>query len=143
MVVLDAAVRYGIYAKGNSDAVCTVNGQGLATVTPTPVSGQPGDYGGGDAVSFRWVAHFTVPVTGSYVVTCRTGSDSFAVDQVPQVRGLVGTLVYWPPSTIYLLGALPGLWILGRAFAERAGLRRKSGRWSSASPVLEQRRRQT
>lgn len=98
-------------------ADCRVSGDGLSGLIPTPISVKPGKYGGGSFASYRWVAYFIVPTAGTYVITCRpTGNVPYnAVGRIPQIPGAVGAMVHWPLPAIYLLGALPGLWMLTQA----------------------------
>jgi hypothetical protein len=115
-MALDAGVRYGIFdvGRGNGEPDCTFAGPGRPRVRAVPT--RPGDYGNGDYASFRWVAYVTVPVRGTYVLTCED-----AVGPVPRIRGLVGKLVYSPLPALFLLGSLPGLWLLGSAVSARYG----------------------
>jgi hypothetical protein len=118
VVVLPAAGRYAIMAEGfaptNPD--CRLNGPGLAAQRAGLVSIPPADYGG-DAVSYSWVASFTVPAPGTYSLTCRTtdGQGDYTVGDVPEIRGAVASMIHWPILAFWLLGAVPGLLILASA----------------------------
>jgi hypothetical protein len=118
-----AAGAYAIFSVGfaSTDPDCRVDGVGGAA---EPVSVPPGDYGG-DAASYAWVATVRVPAAGVWTLDCR-GPDpeaSYVVGDVPEIRGAVGSLIHWPVGLIWLVGALPGLLVVGDTARRRAGAR--------------------
>ncbi|MEU1811197.1 hypothetical protein [Micromonospora aurantiaca (nom. illeg.)] len=82
--------------------------------TAEPVSVPPGGYGG-DAATSAWVATVRVPTAGLWTLDCRTDDPeaSYVVGDVPEIRGAVGESIHWPVGVIWLLGAAPGLLIVG------------------------------
>ncbi|MGC4806148.1 hypothetical protein [Micromonospora sp. DT233] len=125
---LPAADRYAIFAEGfsPSNPDCRVTGPDGAVGSASSVSVPPGGYGGGDATTYTWVASFDVPAPGSYSVSCRSSDPqaSYVVGEVPRIRGAVGSLIHWPLTAIWLLGAVPGLLIIAAAVRRRTGGRR-------------------
>jgi hypothetical protein len=116
VLVLPAAGRYAIMAMGEpGSADCRVGAPGdQVTRRAEPVRIPPSDYGGDYAV-FSWVASFTVSAPGPYTLDCGTDDANYTVGEVPDIRGAVGSLIHWPPPLIWLIGAIPGLWILAHA----------------------------
>ncbi|MFF3852887.1 hypothetical protein [Micromonospora sp. NPDC002575] len=123
-LTLPAAGPYAIYAVGFAprDPDCRVTGADGAVVPARSLTIAPGDYGS-DAASLAWIASFDAPLPGNYSLSCRTldPEASYAVGEVPQIRGAVGALLRWPLAAIWLLGALPGLLIVAEAGGRRAG----------------------
>ncbi|MFI6784914.1 hypothetical protein [Micromonospora sp. NPDC050276] len=123
---LPAAGQYAIFAVGSAPGSpdCRITGADRVVVPATPVTIAPGDYGG-DYASYAWVASFDVPASGSYSLSCRTSHPqaSYSVGEVPRIRGAVGALIHWPLIAVWLLGAIPGLLIVGDA-GRRRGRRR-------------------
>ncbi|WP_253866671.1 hypothetical protein [Micromonospora sp. WMMA2032] len=115
-----AAGAYAIFSVGfaSTDPDCRVDGVGGAA---EPVSVPPGDYGG-DAASYAWVATVRVPAAGVWTLDCRSpdAEASYVVGDVPDIRGAVGSLIHWPVGLIWLVGALPGLLIVGETARRRA-----------------------
>jgi hypothetical protein len=121
-VVLPAAGRYAILglADGPRRPDCRITGGGVTGRRADVVTVAPADYSG-NATSIAWVATFTAPGPGTYELKCR-GDGFYSVGDVPRIRGAVGSLIHWPLVVLLLLGALPGLAIVGRtARRRRAG----------------------
>lgn len=110
VVHLPAAGRYAILAVGSAprDPDCRLTGIDQGDRSAELVAIPPGDYGT-DAVSFARVASVGVPDGGTYSLTCRS---SYILWEIPHIRGLVGRLVHWPLTAIWLLGTVPGLLII-------------------------------
>ncbi|MFI7434173.1 hypothetical protein [Micromonospora haikouensis] len=123
-LTLPAAGPYAIFAVGFAprDPDCQVTGPDRAVGPARSLTVAPGDYGS-DAASLAWVASFDAPLPGTYSLSCRAPDPeaSYAVGEVPQIRGAVGALVHWPLGAIWLLGAVPGLLIVAEAVSRRAG----------------------
>ncbi|GAB1692316.1 hypothetical protein [Krasilnikovia sp. M28-CT-15] len=121
---LPAAGRYAILAAGFSpkDPACRVSGPGRAARRAELVSIPPSDYGNGDYATYAWVASFTVPGPGTYVVTCHTGDGQarYTVGTIPRIRGAVAAVIHWPAAVIRLLGSIPGLLIIATTYRRRA-----------------------
>ncbi|GAA4460553.1 hypothetical protein GCM10023170_061830 [Phytohabitans houttuyneae] len=123
VLALPAPGRYAILAVGDAPRRpdCRVTGPGGEEVARSePVGIPPRDYGG-DFASYSWVATFTVPAPGRYTLECRSSDAeaNYTVGDLPQIRGAVGALIHWPPPLIWLLGTVPGLWILAHALPLR------------------------
>lgn len=130
VLTLPAPGRYAILAMGDAPRRpdCRVSGpDGGAQRRAELVSVPPSDYGG-DFATYSWVASFTVPAPGTYTLDCRTGDPlaNYTVGQTPRIRGAVASLVHWPPPLLWLLGALPGLWIAADAYLRRRARGRDS-----------------
>jgi hypothetical protein len=127
---LAAAGRYGLYAEGDSpvSSGCRITGGG--TEQPAHVVAiRPGTPGFDATAGQRWIAEFTAPTPGAYVLTC-PGSDAgaaYRIGAIPRIDGLAGALTRSTPPlpVIWLLGALPGLLLLGEAVRRRARSRRQ------------------
>jgi hypothetical protein len=115
--------RYAIMAMGFAphDPDCRISGEGLIEHPAKLVTLPPSDYGS-DAASYAWIATFTVPGPGTYSLTCESsgGAGNYAVGEIPEIRGAVGTLIQWPLPAIWLLGGIPGLLIILSALRRRA-----------------------
>jgi len=111
-LTLPAAGRYAILAVGPSfsQPACSVTGVDRVERVTVP----PSDYGG-DVATYAWVAWFRAPGPGVYTVTCRASGNqgSYVVGDVPRIGGAVSSMIHWPLAGILLLGAVPGLLILG------------------------------
>ncbi|MEV0720595.1 hypothetical protein, partial [Asanoa sp. NPDC050611] len=121
VLTLPSAGEYAIYAIGfaPSNPDCRVgNAQAKRLTIP------PGDYGG-DYASYTWIASFEVDAPGTYPLSCQTpdADASYTVGDLPRVRGLVGAMIHWPLTTIWLLGAIPGLLIIADAVTRRTRTR--------------------
>jgi hypothetical protein len=118
-VVLPAAGRYAILglADGPRRPDCRITGGGVTGRRADVVTVAPADYSG-SATSIAWVATFTAPGPGTYELTCR-GDGFYMVGDVPRIRGVVGSLIHWPLAVLLLLGALPGLAIVGNTVRRR------------------------
>ncbi len=121
---LPAAGRYGVYAEGRSpvDPGCRITG-GAGEVPVQVVAIRPGTPGFDATAGQRWIAEFTAPAPGAYVLTCPESGDgaAYSVGAIPEIDGLVGVLTRaaLPLPVIWLLGALPGLLLLGEAVRRR------------------------
>ncbi|MFI6824127.1 hypothetical protein ACIBJE_24775 [Micromonospora sp. NPDC050187] len=128
VVNLPAASRYAILAVGPApqEPDCRVTGVGLAGRSAELVTIAPGDYGT-DAVSYAWVASFSVPGPGTYALTCRSSDEqaSYVVWETPDIRGAVGGLVHWPSVAIWSLGAVPGLLVIANTATRRRASRQE------------------
>jgi hypothetical protein len=121
---LPAAGRYGVYAEGSSpvDSGCRITG-GAGEVPVELVAIRPGTPGFDATAGQRWIADFTVPEPGAYTLTCPESGDgaAYSVGAIPRIDGLAGALIRAAPPlpVIWLLGALPGLLLLGEAVRRR------------------------
>ena len=111
--------RYALYAvhTAPSDSRCRVPGAEVAAV---PVEPKAPGYDATPAV--RWIAEVTVREPGAYVPTCRTDVyEPYYLGALPKVDGLVGRIVLLPVPrpALLLVGALPGLLLVARAWAAR------------------------
>jgi hypothetical protein len=123
VLTLPMAGRYAIWQMGSplDDPDCRIDGSGLANRPAEPVTIPPGNFGG-DYASYSWVAFFDVPAPGTFSLTCRTSNEqaSYLVGEVPRIRGVVGALIHWPLTVIWLLAAIPGLLRIADAIRGRS-----------------------
>ncbi|MGC4894662.1 hypothetical protein [Micromonospora sp. DT31] len=114
-----AAGTYAIFSGSLAEPDCQVT-DGATVRSAEPVSVPPADYGT-DAATLAWVATVRVPATGAWTLSCRTADPeaSYVVGDVPEIRGAVRSLIHWPVGVIWLIGAAPGLLILGDTVRRR------------------------
>ena len=116
VVQAPAGGRFAIHQFGTDDAAppCRVTGPGSAdepaTRLTTPVNNSH------DATTDLLVAIFSTPSAGSYTVSC----DLAEYGVQPLARGASPAIRTWPVPLIVLLGALPGLVIVGDTAVRRA-----------------------
>ncbi|WP_305788244.1 hypothetical protein [Symbioplanes lichenis] len=106
-----AAGRWAVHrhdaAEGGA-AGCEIDGRAVGTLAV------PVDYSI-DATADVWVGTVTIDTPGEYDLSCPFDFSARPVD----TRGAVSFLVSWPLLLLWLLGATPGLVVLGETYARQ------------------------